>query len=59
VCDPQLAQSAQKHVSEQMPLPGGDLAVGRGSGWRMLQSAQSVSGYSAPGPPSSQQPSEA
>jgi len=59
VCDPQLAPSAQKHVSEQMPLPGGELAVCRGSGWRMPQSAQSVSGYSAPGPPSSQQPSEA
>ena len=59
VCDPQLAPSAQKHVSEQMPLPGGELAVGSGSGWRMPQSAQSVSGYSAPGPPSSQQPSEA
>jgi hypothetical protein len=63
-CDPQLAQSAQKHVSKPMPLPGGELAVG--SGWRMPQSAQSVqsvpywpSGYSAPGPPSSQQPSEA
>ena len=62
-CDPQLAQSAQKHVSKQMPLPGGELAVGIGSGWRMPQSAPSVpywpSGYSAPGPPSSQQPSEA
>ena len=69
VCDPQLAPSAQKHVSEQMPLPGGELAVGSCSGWRMPQSAQSVqsaqsapywpSRYSAPGPPSSQQPSEA
>ncbi len=59
VCDLQSAQSAQKHVSKQMPLPGGDLVVGSGSGWRMPQSAQSVSGYSAPGPPSSQQPSEA
>ena len=61
VCDPQLAPSAQKHVSKQMPLRGGELVVG--SGWRMPQSAQSVpywpSGYSAPGPPSSQQPSEA
>jgi hypothetical protein len=61
--DPQLAQSAQKHVSKQMPLPGGDLVVGSGSGWRMPQSAPSVpywpSGSSAPGPPSSQQPSEA
>ena len=59
VCDPQLAPSAQKHVSKQMPLPGGELTVGIGSGWRMLQSAPSVpywpSGYSAPGPPSSQQ----
>jgi hypothetical protein len=60
VCDPQLAPSAQKHVSEQMPLPGGELAVGSGSGWRMPQSAPYwPSGYSAPGPPSSQQPSEA
>jgi len=42
VCDPQLAPSAQKHVSKQMPLPGGDLAVGSGGGWRMPQSAQSV-----------------
>ena len=62
-CDPQLAQSAQKLVSNQMPLPGGDLAVGSGSGWHTPQSAQSVpywqSGYSAPGPPSSEQPSEA
>jgi hypothetical protein len=62
VCDPQLAPSAQKHVSKQMPLPGGDLVVGSGSGWRMPHSGQSVpywpSGYSAPGPPSSQQPSE-
>ena len=57
--DPQLAPSAQKHVSKQMPLLGGELAVGSGSGWRMPQSAQSVSGYSAPGPPSSPQPSEA
>ena len=32
VCDPQSAQSAQKHVSKQMPLPGGELAVGSGSG---------------------------
>ena len=60
-CDPQLAQSAQRHVSKQMPLRRGELVVG--SGWRMPQSAQSVpywrSGYSAPGPPSSQQPSEA
>ena len=56
VCDPQLAPSAQKHVSEQMPLPGGELAVGSGSGWRMPQSATYwPSGYSAPGPPSSQQ----
>ena len=42
---------------------GGGLAVGGGRGWRMPQSAPSVpywqSGYSAPGPPSSQQPSEA
>ena len=65
-CDPQLAQSAQKHISKQMPLPGGELAVGSGSGWHMPQSAQSGPsvpdrpfGYSAPGPPSSQQPSEA
>jgi hypothetical protein len=65
-CDPPSAQSAQKHVSKQMPLPGGELAVGSGSGWRMPQSAQSAqsvpywpSRYSAPGPPSSQQPSEA
>ena len=62
VCDPQLAPSAQKHVSKQMPLPGGDLVVGSGSGWRMPHSGQSVpywpSGYSAPGPPSSQQPSK-
>ena len=62
-CDPQLAQSAQKHDSKQMPLPGGELVVGSGSGWRMPQSAPSVpywqSGYSAPGLPSSQQPSEA
>ena len=64
VCDPQLAPSAQEHVSKQMPLPGGELAVG--SGWRMPQSPQSVqsvpywpSWYSAPGPPSSPQPSEA
>ena len=63
---PPLAPSAQKHVSKQMPLPGGELAVGSGSGWRMPQSAQSApsvpywpSGYSVPGPPSSQQPSEA
>ena len=63
VCDPQSAQSTQTHVSKQMPLPRGELAVGSGSGRRMPQSAQSVpywpSGYSAPGPPSSQQPSEA
>ena len=62
-CDPPSAQSAPKHVSKQMPLPGGELAVGSGSGRRMPQSAQSVSywpsGHSAPGPPSSQQPSEA
>jgi hypothetical protein len=62
-CDPQSAQSVPKHVSKQMPLPGGELAVGNGSGWRMPQSAPSVpywpSGYSVPGPPSSQQPSEA
>ena len=66
VCDPQLAPSAQKHVSKQMPLPEGELAVSSG-GWRMPQSAQSAqsvpywpSGHSAPGPPSSQQqPSEA
>ncbi len=64
VCDPQSSQSAQKHVSKQMPLPlpGGELAVGGGGGRRMPQSAPSVpywpSGYSAPGPPSSQQPSE-
>jgi hypothetical protein len=32
VCDPQSAQSAPKHVSKQMPLPGGELAVGSGSG---------------------------
>jgi hypothetical protein len=60
-CDPQLAQSAQKHVSKLMPLPGVEQAVS--SGWRMPKSAPSVpywpSGYSAPGPPSSQQPSEA
>ena len=56
--DPQLAPSAQKHVSKQTPLLGGELAVGSGSGWRMAQSAQSASGYSAPGPPSSQLPSE-
>jgi len=31
-CNPQLAQSAQEHVSKQMPLPGGELAVGNGSG---------------------------
>ena len=62
VCDP---QSAQEHVSKQMALlegKGGRLAVGGGSGWRILQSAPSVpywpSGYSVPGPPSSQQPSE-
>ena len=30
--DLQLAQSAQKHVSKQMPLPGGELAVGNCSG---------------------------
>jgi hypothetical protein len=58
--EPPSSQSAQKHVSKQMPLPGGELAVG--SGWRMPQSAQSVPywqpGYS-PGPPLSQQPSEA
>ena len=67
VCDPPSAQSAQTHVSKQMPFPGGELAVGSGSGRRMPQSAQSAqsvpywpSGYSAPGPPSSQQwPSEA
>ena len=63
VCDPQLAQSAQKHVSKQMPLPGVERVVRSGRGWRMPQSVQSVpywqSGYSAPGPPSSQQPSEA
>ena len=66
VCDPQLAPSAQKHVSKQMPLPEGELAVSSG-GWRMPQSAQSAqsvpywpSGHLAPGPPSSQQqPSEA
>ena len=65
-CDPQLAQSAQRHVSKQMPLPGGELTVGIGSGWSMPQSAPSApsvpywpSGYSAAGPPSSQQPSEA
>ena len=40
VCDPQSAQSTQTHVSKQMPLPGGELAVG--SGWSMPQSAQSV-----------------
>ena len=64
VCDPQLAPSAQKHVSKQTPLPGGELAVGIGSGWHTpARSAPSVpywpSGYSAPGLPSSQQPSEA
>ncbi len=64
VCDPPSSQSAQKHVSKQIPLLGGELAVGSGSGWCMPQSVQSVpywpSGYSAPGPPpSSQQPSEA
>ena len=63
VCDPQSSPSAPKHVSKQIPLPGGELAVGSGSGWRMPQSAPSVpywqSGYSAPGLPSSQQPSEA
>jgi len=67
VCDPQLAPSVPKNVSKQMPLPGGELAVSSGSGWRMPQSAQSAqsvpfwpSGSSAPGPPSSQQqPSEA
>jgi hypothetical protein len=32
VCDPQSAQSAPKHVSKQMPLPGGELAVGSCSG---------------------------
>ena len=62
-CDPQLAPSAQRHVSKQMPLPWGELAVGIGSGRRMPQSVWSVpywpSGYSAPGPPSSEQPSEA
>jgi len=30
VCDPQSAQSAQKHVSKQMPLPGGETAIGSG-----------------------------
>jgi len=63
VCDPPSSQSAPTHVSKQMPLPGGELAVGSCSGWRMPQSSQSMpywpSGYSAPGPPSSQQPSEA
>ena len=59
-CDPPSSQSAQTHVSKQMPLPGGELAVGIGSGWHTpAQSAPSVpdwqSGYSAPGPPSSQQ----
>ena len=29
-----MAPSAQRHVSKQMPLPGGDLAVGSGSGWK-------------------------
>ena len=65
VCDPQLAPSAQKHVSKQMPLPGVEQAVS--SCRHIPQSAQSAqwvpdwpSGYSAPGPPSSQQqPSEA
>ena len=50
-----------------MPLPGDELAVGIGSGWRTPQSAQSAqsvpnwrSGYSMPRPPpSQQQPSEA
>jgi hypothetical protein len=59
VCDPQSAQSTQTHVSKQMPLPRGELAVGSGSGRRMPQSVQSVlywpSGYSALWPPSSQQ----
>ena len=61
--EPPSSQSAQKHVSKPMSLPGGEPAVGSGSGWRMPQSAQSASnwqsGYSAPGPPLSQQPSEA
>jgi hypothetical protein len=60
--EPPSSQSAQKHVSKPMSLPGGE-PVGSGSGWRMPQSAQSASnwqsGYSAPGPPLSQQPSEA
>ena len=61
--EPPSSQSARKHVSKQISLPGDEPAVGSGSGWRMPQSAQSVSnwqsGYSAPGPPLSQQPSEA
>jgi hypothetical protein len=62
--EPPSSQSAQKHDSKQMSLPGvnqGDeLVVCRGSGWRMPQSVSYwQSGYSAPGPPSSQQPSEA
>ena len=31
-CDPQLAPSAQKNVSKQMPLPGVEQAVSSGSG---------------------------
>ena len=63
------------HVSKQVMMPpgnaggAGDGGGGGGGvrggvrGWRGPQSAQSVpywqSGYSAPGPPSSHQPSEA
>ena len=64
--EPPSSQSAQKHVSKQMSLPGvnqgGELVVGSGSGWSMPQSVlYRHAGYSAPGPPSSpssQQPSE-
>jgi hypothetical protein len=62
--EPPSSQSAQKHVSKQMSLPGvdqgGELVVGSGSDCRMPQSMSYwQSGYSAPGPPLSQQPSKA
>ena len=59
----QSASEAQTHVSVQSGVDGGATDGGGARGTRGPQSVQSVpywqSGNSAPGPPSSQKPSEA